>query len=224
MVTLLKNFISILILLVALPALARPDIIVNPPKAKYFGDKTYDSLSLYNLYPKEIAAAEEYLNSYQILLASFKQSNKAGKISYGKLVIAKPGKIRCEYLKPSKLLLIIKNNHVTLYDYDIDETSHASIDTNALKMLAMENISFRSLNLVELTKDHHFLSLSVKEYSPELKQNLIVTLKFSYPNVELKQISVETEENEMDMVLEQIVYDQPVSNKLFQFHRGLIER
>jgi outer membrane lipoprotein-sorting protein len=186
--------------------------------AKYYGDDAVPD-PLTKTYAKEIAEVEKYLNSYTTFTGLFKQANSSGKISYGKLLIAKPGKIRCEYFKPSPIVLIINDNKITFYDQELDEVSRASSETNALKLLALENISFNSLNLVELEKDKHFLSFSVKEYSKELKQNLIVTFKFFYPEVTLKQLSIFTEGNEIDMIFEQILYDQPLGNKLFYFHK-----
>lgn len=187
---------------------------------RYFGDDLVQP-PISKVYAKEIWLIEKYLNSYQTLMANFKQSN--GKISYGKLMIAKPGRIRCEYLTPSKLLLIIKGAQVTFYDYDLDEASYASMETSAFRILSADNINFSELNMVEFEKSNQHLAVSVKEYNLELKQNLLVTFKFSYPEIALKQINVTTEENQMQMIFEQIIYNQPMSEKLFQFNRKLIK-
>ena len=138
---------------------------------RYFGDDLVQP-AISKVYAKEIWMIEKYLNSYQTLIANFKQSN--GRVSYGKLMIAKPEKIRCEYLDPSKLLLIIKNNQVTFYDYDLDEASYASMETSAFRILSADKIDFSALNMVEFEKSSHHLAVSVKEYNLELKQNLVI--------------------------------------------------
>jgi outer membrane lipoprotein-sorting protein len=199
------------------------DIMVNKADEKYFGDDDVRP-SLYKLYAKEIKQVENYLNGFETFIAQFKQSNKAGSIRYGKLFISKPGKIRCEYLKPSPVLLIINDNRVTYYDQDLDEVSYTSSDINVLKLLALSEINFSNLNLVEMDKEKQFLTLSIKEDSKKAQPRLFLTLKFSYPQIELKQITITTEENEIDMIFDQITYDQLLGKQLFYFHRDLFRK
>lgn len=221
MLKIIKLFIILLLLpSIVLAVKNKSQVMVKSSQEKYFGDNENIPESINKTYIKEITAIENYLNSYTTLIGLFKQADKDGKISYGKLLLAKPDRIRCEYLKPTAVTLIINENRITYYDEDLDEVSRTSTESNALRFLSMENIKFSELNLVELEKDNHSLSLSLKEYNNELKQNLIVTLKFSYPVVTLKQLSIITEGNEVDMIFEQILYDQPMSKKLFYFHKN----
>jgi outer membrane lipoprotein-sorting protein len=193
-------------------------IMVSPPEEKFFGDVKLPSL--HKKYAKEIKEIEGYLNSFHSMSGQFKQSNKEGSIGYGKLFISKPGKIRCEYLKPSPVLLIVNENKITYYDQELDEVSYTSANVNALKMLALKNIQFQDLNLVEVEKEKHFFNLMVKEYSQELKQNLVISLSFSYPKVSLKQVTITTEENEIDMIFDNVVYNLNLGKELFVFYRN----
>lgn len=221
MLKMLKIFLILFVLpCISLAAVnTKSDITVSKAKEKFHGDEDVPP-SILETYHKEIKAVEKYLNSFSTFSGVFKQSNKEGMISYGKLYISKPGKIRCEYLNPTKLLLIINGEKVTFYDKEIDEISYASTEANALKILASEDIDFSNLNLVELEKEKHFINLSVKEFNKELKQNLIVTFKFFYPDITLKQITVHTENNEVDLIFDQIDYDRVISNKLFFFNKA----
>ncbi len=194
------------------------DIIVVEPEEKYYGDKDVNP-SLNTTYAKEIAAVEKYLNSFYTYSANFKQSNRSGQISYGKIYISKPEKIRCEYSNPTPTLLIMNENKVTYYDEELDEISHANADINALKILSLERIKFSNLKLVEVEKEYGFISFTFIDYSKELKQQLAATLKFSYPAVELKKLTVLTEDNEVDMVFEKSIYNQNLSKQLFYFNR-----
>ena len=196
------------------------DIIVPQPQEKYFGDDDVPP-PIKNVYAKEISEIENYLNGFDTFTAQFKQSNKEGSIRYGKFFISKPGKIRCEYLKPSPDLLIINENKLTFYDKALDEVSYASADINSLKLLAIKDLRFTSVNIVEMEKDEHFLILSLKEHVEKFDQPLFLTMKFSYPQIELKQITITTKENEMDLIFDQIVYNQPLGKQLFYFHRDI---
>lgn len=197
---------------------AAKEMIVSFEKEKYFGDDDVKP-SLNSLYAKEIKLVEQYLNGFYSFSAQFKQSNKNNDISYGKLFISKPEKIRCEYSSPSPLLLIMNEGKITYYDKELDEISYTNADINALKLLSLNEVNFNNLNLVSASKDNGFISLSIKEYSKELKQNLIVTLRLNYPLLKLSQVVVTTEDNEVNMIFDNIIYNKPLSKQLFYFNR-----
>ena len=218
----MAKWIKLLFLFFPFCSLGGNDIIVSAPPEKYFGDDDISPV-ITDVYAKEIIELEHYLNSFDTFIAQFKQSNKEGAIRYGKFFISKPGKIRCEYFKPSPVLLIINQNKVTFYDQDLDEVSHASSDINSLKLLTIKDLRFNSVNVVEIDKDDQFITLSIKERVKKFNNPLFLTLKFSYPKVELKQITITTHENEIDMIFDQITYNQPISKQLFYFHRDLFK-
>jgi outer membrane lipoprotein-sorting protein len=193
-------------------------IMVSAKDTKYFGDESAKP-PLYKKYAKEIKSAEQYLNSFYTLSAQFKQSNKNDEISYGKLFISKPGKIRCEYSSPSPLLLIMNDQKITYYDKELDEISYTNTDINALKFLALNEIKFSELNLIEVIKEANFIALSVQEYSKELKQNLIVTFQFNYPSTQLRQLIITTEESEVNVIFDNLIYNKALGKQLFYFNR-----
>ncbi len=196
------------------------NLIVTAPEEKYYGDDDARP-PIQKTYANEIEDTEKYLNGFFTFVAQFKQSNSKGEISYGKLFINKPEKIRCEYINPTPILLIINGQKITYYDKDLDEVSYTSTDINALKLLALEKIAFNKLEIVQVEKEPGFISFSIKEHSLELKQDLILTLKFSYPKVELKQLNVITEDSEIAMVFEKIYYNQKLGKELFYFHKNI---
>lgn len=198
------------------------DIILSAPDEKFFHDERKPSA--YIIFAKEIAAAENYLNSFNTLTATFKQSNKEGAIRYGKLFISKPEKIRCEYLPPSPLLLILKTNKLVLYDYDLDEVSYASSDINSLKILALQDFQFKNVNLVEVEREGDFIDFTIKEKIKSSDQILLLTMKFSYPNIALKQINILSEESDIDLILSSIKYNQTLGKELFSFNRDILRK
>jgi outer membrane lipoprotein-sorting protein len=217
------HMLNILLLLILLPFnvyAASKSIVLNPSQAKYYGDDQVP-ISVYKKYEKEIAEVENYFNSFKTLTAKFKQASKNGEISYGNLFISKPGAIRCQYITPSPILLIINKNKITYYDQALDELSYTNSDVNALNILALEQIKFNQLKLLVVDKDEHFISFMVKEYSLQLNQDLIVTLTLSYPNIVLKSVTVTTRESEMDVIFDQLVYNPKLSKQLFYFNRGV---
>ncbi len=218
------KYLLLLILLplvsIALTKTKTTDIIVPTAKEKYFGDDDVRP-SLSKVFAKEIKEVEQYLNSFQTFSAQFKQSSANGEVNYGKLFISKPGKIRCEYLKPASVL-IMNDNKMIYHDQELDEVSYTSADINALKLLAVNDIKFNLLNIVEVEKNEHILSMSLKEYSLELKRNLLVNFKFSYPYIQLKQISVVTEDSEVNMIFDKADYNKILGKQLFYVDRDIL--
>lgn len=211
-----------LILFLLLPffvfANQKTDLIVKPKEEKFIEeDQTKPTLA--KTYFKEIAAVERYLNSYYTYSSSFKQSDMSGKISYGKLFISKPEKIRCEYNKPTSLLLIMNGSKITYYDKELDEISHASSDVNALKILSMENVKFEKFKLAHAEKEHGFVSFTFTEKSKELKEDMAITMRFTYPQVDLKELVILTEDNQVNMIFDNPIYNQSLSKDLFYFNR-----
>ena len=216
----LKYLLLLSLLSSVVLAAQKNDMIVTAPVEKYFGDDDVRP-SLFKVFASEIEAIEWYLNGFNSFAAQFRQSNK-GEISYGKLFVSKPDKIRCEYLKPLPMLLIMNDKKITYYDQELDEVSYTNADINALKFLALSKVNFSRLNLVEIKKDKYFIDFTMREYSQELKQDFMLTLQFSYPKIELKQLSLIYEANEMKLIFDKISYNQAFSDKLFYFNRDLL--
>ncbi|MEK6733853.1 MAG: outer membrane lipoprotein carrier protein LolA [Pseudomonadota bacterium] len=196
------------------------DIMVPMAQEKYHGDTEH--LTIEKKFKNELEELDNYMNSFSSMSAHFRQSNVRGEISYGVLYISKPGKIRCEYTSPSPILLIMNNNKVTYYDKELDEVSYASTDINALRFLAQDNVKFAKLKIREYERDKHFLNIKFEEYSSELKQNIIISVKFSYPGAQLKQIAVLTEDNEVYIILDKIAYNKHFGKELFYFNKDLL--
>jgi outer membrane lipoprotein-sorting protein len=190
---------------------------------KYFGDENTEP-SVHSVYVKEITKIENYLNNFETFTASFKQSNRAGAIRYGQIFISKPGNIRCEYLPPSPITLVMKDKKIVFYDKDLDQVSYTSSDMKSIRLLAVQNFKFSDVDLVEVEKDNHFIEFTVKEYIENSKQILLLTLRFTYPQVELKQITITTEESDIDLILDNYSYNQILGKELFSFNSEIIRK
>ena len=212
----------LLLILFSSPALAakrQSNMMASAKQEKYLLDA--EPTSIRKTFAKELHEIENYLNSFQTLSAKFKQSSHE-EISYGNFFISKPGKIRYEYLEPSSILILIDGDRLTYYDKDIDEVSRTSADINALKLLAFSKINFADLQITAMEKEKQFINICLKENSKELKQDLYMTLKFSYPHIELKQLNISTDstdDSDINLILENIVYNQPLGKDLFYLRR-----
>ncbi|MEE9355760.1 MAG: outer membrane lipoprotein chaperone LolA [Methylococcaceae bacterium] len=76
---------------------------------------------------------EKFLATTNQLSASFKQTsfnemNEPGQVSYGKLLLKKPGMFRWDYEKPYVQQIISKEGKVWFYDADLEQVTIKSID------------------------------------------------------------------------------------------------
>jgi outer membrane lipoprotein-sorting protein len=84
---------------------------------------------------KEIDTLHKQLNSFKTLSVDFLDGDKIGTI-----LIQKPGMMRIDYTSPQKILIIIKDEIVTYYDYQLEELTKIRQDPKFLTFLAKDKI------------------------------------------------------------------------------------
>lgn len=181
--------------------------------------KVNDVEQIKTKYSKEINQIEAFMNNFFSLQANFKQSNQANQIVYGRIFIEKPGKIRCEYLKPSPILIIMNQSKLTYYDKDLDELSYSKFDMGGFRIIANEKISLKNLNIHFFQKADDKIIVGITEYDNKLKYQSKIYFHFTYPEINLEQIDFITPDNSIFIDLHDVVYNQKFPKDLFYFNR-----
>jgi len=88
----------------------------------------------------EVTKLENYLDSLTTLKARFLQTADDGKTAQGTAWLDRPGRMRFEYDKPSKLLLVAGHGIVVFHDGSLDQTSNIPLDQSPLGVLLGEHI------------------------------------------------------------------------------------
>ena len=71
--------------------------------------------------PYSLANISQYLQTLKILKADFSQTNPDDTISSGTILIKRPGRMRFEYNKPAKTLVLVSAGALAIFDSKGDE-------------------------------------------------------------------------------------------------------
>ena len=88
----------------------------------------------------DIAKVQAYLNDLTTYRARFIQMSSDGGYTDGTVWLSRPGLARFEYAPPNDLLLIADGTWLVFFDRDIDQVTHAAIDTGPFRFLLAETI------------------------------------------------------------------------------------
>lgn len=86
--------------------------------------------------------SQEWMNNLTTLKAKFQQIAPNGQRSTGTVWIKRPGRIRFEYNKPSKLLLVANEGKIVFHDGEVGQTTTIPIDQSPLGLLLKPALSF----------------------------------------------------------------------------------
>ena len=90
---------------------------------------------------------ETYLNTLGTLQSDFIQVASDGSYAQGKLVMAKPGKMRMEYHPPVPIVLIADGVFLIYIDTELNQISHIPLVLTPAAALLDDNLSFENPDL-----------------------------------------------------------------------------
>ena len=168
------------------------------------------------IYQRDIATIEHYLNKITTLVSSFTQIDSENNVSQGTFYLSRPGKLRWEYFPPSPILIIAKGSMLTYYDSELDQVSHISLDDNLSGFLTQKVISFsdENIKIISYFKDDKEISITIAQKDKEEEGQL--TLVFSSDSFELTKMKIlDAIGKETKVSFDTIVYDKPLDSQLF---------
>lgn len=164
---------------------------------------------------------EDYLNSIKTYQAKFSQLNPDGTISAGEFHLEKPGKMRWEYLKPKKLLILARQHNIVYCDYDLEEVSYIPYKSVIAYFLSKDNLKLgKDVNVEKYVDDgNNFISMQVSNIDPEHKwEDKILILQFSKSPLELKKIEViDASKNRIEIRFQEVKINQLIDKEKFIF-------
>ena len=105
---------------------------------------------------------ENYLNQFNNISSQFIQSSSDGSQLTGKILISKPGKLRIEYKKDNKLLIVADGKWLHYFDTDINEIQSVIIEKSPAWILLKKNINLKNdFNIKKLEKKSGKITLTI---------------------------------------------------------------
>ena len=107
---------------------------------------------------------ENYLNQFNNISSQFIQSSSDGSQVTGKILISKPGKLRIEYKKDNKLLIVADGKWLHYFDTDINEIQSVIIEKSPAWILLKKNINLKNdFNIKKLEKKSGKITLTIAD-------------------------------------------------------------
>jgi outer membrane lipoprotein-sorting protein len=165
----------------------------------------------------DVPRVEQYLNGIRSLAARFQQFAADGGIAGGQLFVARPGRMRFEYDKPSPILLLADGTFVVYIDNQLKQVSYLPIGSTPAWFLLRDNISLTDgVTITRFERGPGALRITlVENKSPE---NGTLTLTFGDKPLDLKQWTIVDQQGKSTtVVLSDARYGVPIDAKAFTF-------
>ena len=141
---------------------------------------------IFSLDEKLLNQLENYLNQFNNISSQFIQSSSNGSQETGEILISKPGKLRIEYKKNNKLLIVADGKWLHYFDMDLNEIQSVIIEKSPAWILLKKNIDLKNdFNIKKLEKKSGKITLTLVDKNFENIEK--IELIFSENPIELKK-------------------------------------
>ena len=166
--------------------------------------------------PYSLANISQYLKNLKNLKADFSQINADGSISSGTILIKRPGRMRFEYYKPDKTLVLVSAGALAIFDPKGDDAPITyPIKNNPISLILKGEVDLLNSGIVENYKMSTGQAI-VKIRDPEKTEHGSVELVFTGAKPELEKFTVQNENGlSTSITLEDMEYPDKINDTLF---------
>ncbi|MEZ5709365.1 MAG: outer membrane lipoprotein carrier protein LolA [Blastomonas sp.] len=124
----------------------------------------------------DLSQISRHLRALTSLRANFVQTDRSGQMLTGKLIMKQPGRIRFEYQKDAKLLIVSDGSALTMIDYEVNQVQRWPIRNSPLGVLVDPKRDLSKYGKIVRTSDPNVVSVEVKD--PKRPEYGVITLIF----------------------------------------------
>ena len=175
--------------------------------------------------PYSLANISQYLTNLKFLKADFLQTSADGAASSGAILIKRPGRMRFEYYKPDKTLVLISSGALAIFDPKGDEEPITyPIKNNPISLILTGEVDLLNSGIVEnYEKSIEEAVLTIRD--PKRPERGSVELVFTGAKPELKQFSIKNENgSSTSILLNDIEYPKKINETLFSISLEINKR
>ncbi|MCJ2187995.1 LolA family protein [Novosphingobium beihaiensis] len=170
---------------------------------------------------KQLDQAVAALRGIKTMKADFIQSGRDGQMVRGTLTLKRPGRIRFQYEKSAKMLIVSDGKALTMIDYAVDQVQRWPISDSPLGALLDPHRDVAKYGKVIPTGNPDVVSIEVRDKShPEYGViTLIFTRKASAPGgLELTYwVALDSQNQRTTIALSNQRYGMPVTDRDFRW-------
>ena len=166
--------------------------------------------------PYSLANISQYLQNLKILKADFSQTNPDETMSSGTILIKRPGRMRFEYYKPDKTLVLVSAGALAIFDPKGDEAPMTyPIKNNPISLILKDDVDLVNSEIVEnYKKSNDEAVLRIRD--PMYPERGSVELVFTGAKPELEKFTIKNEYgSSTSILLKDIEYPKKLNETLF---------
>ena len=166
--------------------------------------------------PYSLANISQYLTNLKFLKADFSQTNADGAASSGAILIKRPGRMRFEYHKPDKTLVLVSSGALAIFDPKGDEEPITyPIKNNPISLVLTGEVDLLNSGIVAKYKvSSEKAVLTIRD--PKKPQRGSVELVFVGTKPELEKFTIKNENGSSTSIsLKDIKYPKKLNETLF---------
>ncbi len=166
----------------------------------------------------DLKRVQAYLNEITTLEANFRQDS-SGAPAFGKLYIAKPYKIKWDYLLPKQFLILSSKHQFIYYNPKVQEVTYIPSSKVPGFFLAEQNIEFgKNIEVLHVERDEKELSVLLQDKTLR-KAELAVALVFKRQPFQLQAVKLEDrlQQTEIIITLSDLKLNDPIPGEAFFF-------
>ncbi|MEL6299225.1 MAG: outer-membrane lipoprotein carrier protein LolA [Pseudomonadota bacterium] len=164
-----------------------------------------------------IETVSNYFNALKTLKGRFIQTDPAGKRSKGKVFVAKPGRFRFEYNRPSRKVVISDGRFLAVQDRDLETDETYELTNTPFRMLLRREVNLlRDAQVLEVKRDPDQISLVLRDKDPDVPSAIKVVVTTT-PQVALRGwITRDAQGLETKVEVFNVSHGDKLSAKLFE--------
>ena len=166
--------------------------------------------------PYSLANISQYLTNLKCLKADFSQINADGTMSSGIIFIKRPGRMRFEYHKPDKTLVLVSAGALAIFDPKGDqEPITYPIRNNPISLILKGEVDMQNSEIVEnYIVSNEEAVLTIRD--PNKPERGSVDLVFKGVKPELEKFTIKDENGSSNSIsLKNIEYPKEINETLF---------
>jgi len=166
-----------------------------------------------------VARVSQFFNGFRTMHGDFTQISPRGRVSTGKLVIAKPGRMRFEYTPPHPLVIVSDGTWVAIRNNRKDKVNYYPLSKTPLKMVLAEKVDLlRDARVKKVERTDGLLLITLQANDKGVPGELL--LVYDPARNQLQQWTViDPQGRRTTITLSNLSFNGKVNPKLFRVKR-----
>ena len=166
-----------------------------------------------------VARVSQFLNSFTTLSGDFTQISPRGRVSTGRVIIARPGKMRFEYTPPHPLVIVSDGTWVAVRNNAKDKVDYYPLSKTPLRMVLAERVDLlRDARVVKVERQDDLLLITLQAKDKGVPGHLLLVFD-TRRNVLQQWTVIDPQGRRTTITLSALTFNEQVNPKLFRVKR-----